>query len=134
VNGEIDILENLSYGLSMIWIDQFSYRPTDAELINDSGASSGPITRSENDTRFRQSTWFLTSFDYEPIKEMSISLGYYNLNSAIGPDGTRRGVFWSPDARVFFSLTAHLDAIMDDITGPKQNKAQTASSTFRMFQ
>jgi hypothetical protein len=124
LNGEIDILETLSYGASMIWIDQFAYRTPDI----------AGMPRSDNDTHFRQSTWFLTSVDYNPIKELGISLGYYNLNTAIGPDGKRRNVLWSPDARVFFSLTANLDAIMDDVTKPKQNKANTAIANFRAFQ
>jgi hypothetical protein len=128
VNGAIDILENLSYGASMIWIDQFSYRPPDATF------NGTTVARNENDTRFRQLTWFLTSFDYDPIKELSVSVGYYNLANSIGPDGQRRNVLWSPDARVFFSLTAHLDAIMDDVTKPKTPKANTAIANFRSFQ
>ena len=126
LNGEIDILENLSYGASMIWIDQFAYRTPDTNY-------AGGVPRNPNDTQFRQSTWFLTSVDYTPIKELGISLGYYNLNSAIGLDGQRRNVLWSPDARVFFSLTANLDAIMDDVYKP-QNKANTAIANFRSFQ
>ena len=127
LNGEIDILENLSYGVSMFWIDQFAYAPA-AATIGGTTIPAGP-----NDSHFRQLTWFLTSIDYDPIKELGLSLGYYNLNSAIGPDGTRRNVLWSPDARVFFSLTAHLDAIYEDVAKPRRSAAETASSNFTLF-
>ena len=129
LNGEIDILENLSYGASFIWIDQFAYRAPDAPF-----AGASDVTRNPNDTQFRQSTWFLTSVDYTPIKELGLSLGYYNLNTALGLDGQRRNVLFSPEARVFFSLTANLDAIMDDVSKPRQNKANTAIANFRAFQ
>ena len=126
VNGDIDILENLSFGASMIWIDQFSYQPPDVAFAGQ------PVAHSANDTRFRQLTWFLTSLDYEPIKELGVSVGYYNLASSIAPDGSRRNVLWSPDARLFLSLTAHLDAIYDDAT-KKPAPAATAVSNFRAF-
>ncbi len=127
LNGGIDILENLNFGASMIWINQFAYTPPDANY----GGSTVP--RGPNDTHFRQLSWFLMSIDYEPIKELGVSLGYYNLNTVVGLDGKYRNPLWSPDNRVFLSLTANLDAIYDDFTNKSAPK-QTAIDKVRLFQ
>jgi hypothetical protein len=82
----------------------------------------GPVAvpRSANGTLFTQDTWIALSVDYDVVDELSLSLGYYNRASEIAPDGERRGlaggdnIWWSPSARVFLSLTAHLDTLLDD--------------------
>jgi hypothetical protein len=59
----------------------------------------------------------ILAFDYDLIDEMSLALGYYNLATELAPNGQRRGIiggdniWWSPDARFFFTVTANLDAI-----------------------
>jgi hypothetical protein len=53
------------------------------------------------------------SLDYDAIDEMTVSLGYYNQTSQIGPDGTRRNPLYSPDARFFLTLTGNLDVIYE---------------------
>jgi hypothetical protein len=126
-NADLDIYENLSFSGSMIFIDQFAYKSPDVAF------GGQQIAHSPNDTQFRQLTWFLIDLDYAVIPELTLSLGYYNLNSSIAPDGTRRNVLWSPESRLFFSLTANLDSIYEDIsgTGKKSNtttgKAKTSS-------
>jgi hypothetical protein len=105
----------------MIWIDQFAYKPADATLPDGT-----VVSHSGSDTQFRQLSWFLTSFDWDPVKELGVSVGYYNLATVIGLDGKYRNPLWSPDARVFFSLTAHLDAIYDDATHKKAKPATAA--------
>jgi len=124
--GEIDILENLSYSADFFWIDQWSYAPTPV---------GGVSTSSQiDDTRFRQLTWFLTSLDYDPIDELTISLGYYDLNTLLRPSGGWRNPFWSPDgSRLFFSLTAHLDAIYDDVRKAGKANGTTAMQKMGMF-
>jgi hypothetical protein len=75
----------------------------------------------------------MASLDYELMDELSLGVGYYNLANEIAPNGTRRGLFssetvlWSPDARVFFDLTANLDQIYERATGAKSKKASTSA-------
>ena len=58
--------------------------------------------------------------------ELTLGLGYYNLQNVIAPDGTRRGIFsgdnvwWSPDSRVFFDITANLDKVYERFAGTKK--------------
>ena len=67
------------------------------------------------------------------MKEFSVGVGYYNLNTVIGLDGGRRNPLWSPEARVFLSLTANLDSIADDLQKKKEVKAASATQKFQMF-
>ena len=56
------------------------------------------------------------------IDELALSVGYYNLTNAIAQDGQPRTLFggeniwWSPDARFSFTVTANLDVLYDDLT------------------
>jgi hypothetical protein len=120
LNAEIEIHDDISFSGSMIWIDQFAYQPPDATF------NGQTVARNPNDTHFRQLTWFLLDLDYQVIPELSLSLGYYNLNSSIALDGSRRNFLWSPESRLFFSMTANLDALYDDAT--KTGKKPSASA------
>lgn len=108
LSGSVDIRENLVFSLSYILIDRFSYTPPDVVFQGET------VARSPNDTRLRQLGWFITSLGWTPIKELEVSVGYYNLNTTLGLDGRWRNPFFSPEERVFLSLTANLDALYDD--------------------
>jgi hypothetical protein len=56
-----------------------------------------------------------------------VGVGYYNQTGQIGPDGQRRSPLWSPDARVFLTVTGNLDVIFDHFTA-KPSTTQTAST------
>jgi hypothetical protein len=126
-------------GMTVDWIliNQWHYAPTNQGVatstgyVNPSavGVTSGP------DTQFTQLGWFIASADYEIIPEMSVGLGYYNLANIVASDGTLRGpfsggfdnVFWSPDARLFFDVTANLDRILEAASG-KYKTGSTAQA------
>jgi len=42
---------------------------------------------------------------------LGLSFGYANLTAQLGPDGRRRGVFYSPDARFYAQLNVGLDQL-----------------------
>ncbi|GAC1352089.1 MAG: hypothetical protein NVS3B20_06850 [Polyangiales bacterium] len=121
-NGTLDITKDLGLSLSYIVINQFSYEPGDAYF------NGAYVPRNPNDTHFRQLSWALASFDYDVAKEFSVGVGYYNLNTVIGLDGKFSNPLWSPDARVFLSLTAHLDAISDDFQKKRPPSNATANA------
>ena len=126
-------------GLTVDWIliNNWHYAPTSTGVAlptgtvvpGSTGVTSGP------DNQFTQLGWFVASADYEIIPEMSLGIGYYNLANIVATDGTIRGpfsagfdnVFWSPDARVFFDVTANLDKIFEDATG-KYKTGSTAQA------
>ena len=118
-NFDLQVLEKLSLNGSFMVLNQFSYRPPDVTV------AGAPVPHGANDTRLRQLTWVVLGVDYAVIPELTVGVGYYNLADALGLDGTRRSVFWSPDARLFLSLTANLDAIGEALFATKK-PAQTA--------
>ena len=71
-----------------------------------SGVMSNP-----NPTTYTVKTWLTASAAYDVSDELSVGVGYYNLNNQLGAGGTRRSPLWSPTARFFLTLTANLDAV-----------------------
>jgi len=118
VDAGIDITKKLSFSADMIWINGWKYAPTDNQSV-ETATGSANVPRGSDATRFTQATWFIADLDYELFDELTLGLGYYSLQNVIAPDGTRRGIFsgdnvwWSPDSRIFFDITANLDKIYE---------------------
>jgi hypothetical protein len=116
----LTITPKLSWTLDMIFINEWHYAPTPGVTVQPANAAPYVVPGNLDATTFTQSTWFLTSFDYALLDEVSLGLGYYNLANVIAPDGHQRGIlggdniWWSPDARVFFDVTVNVDAIWRD--------------------
>lgn len=136
VDTGLQITPKLGFTLDWILINQWHYAPTPF-CAPIAGNTCAPATNTQPDNQFVQLGWFLTSLDYEIIPEMSLGLGYYNLANTIGPNGQANNLFgsgennflWSPDARVFFDVTANLDKIFEDATGKyKPKPGQTAEA------
>jgi hypothetical protein len=110
VGGGVRVVPRLNVSASYVMAWTWLYAPPDASVCS---ATGGCIVSDHVDapSRTRVSTWLLLSVDVELLDEMSISIGYYNQANQLGPDGRRRNVLWSPDARFFLTLTANLDAI-----------------------
>ncbi len=127
VSGSLSILENVEFDVSMIgiWGQTYPITPATIDGVQQAAAPT--------DTRMHQSTWFLASIDWDVTKEFGLSLGYYNLTNVIGIDGTYRDPFYTWDgARIFFTLTAHLDQLYGDAFMP-QKKKPTASRASDLF-
>jgi hypothetical protein len=118
IEGGLQITPRLSALAYLILINQWHYAPSQATVQTVMGPTS--VSSPYADVQFTQNTWFLVSFDYDVLDELELSVGYYNLANAVAPDGQRRSLFgsdniwWSPDARFFFALTANLDVLYDD--------------------
>ncbi|MBI5533250.1 MAG: hypothetical protein HY898_11065 [Deltaproteobacteria bacterium] len=121
VGEDLQIHEKLTWTTLYYWIMNWAYTfPQDTQVALPTGNS--PVGHVDNPQNFKVSTWFYTTVDYELIPEVSLGLGYYNWTSQIGPDGTRRNPLWSPDAVVFFDVTANLDELYLTIAGRKPAK------------
>jgi hypothetical protein len=118
----LNVMPKLSATLDYLMINQWHYAPTSACVTIATGPACPPRN---NDQQYTQMGWVLLSLDYEVIPEMSVGIGYYNLANAIAPDGTVRtfwgggdhSLLWSPDARFFFDVPAHLDKIWERASG-----------------
>jgi len=71
-------------------------------------------------------TLFNTEVDVDVTKEFEVDVGYANLTSQLGPDGQRRNILYSPDARVYLTFVAHLDEIY--LTASGSRKSETANT------
>jgi hypothetical protein len=120
--GGLQIIPKLELVLDFVVLQQWHYAPTDTSVATQTGPVFVPRI---GDNQTTDLVWEIAALDYDVIPEMSLSLGYYNLTNEIAPDGTLRGpftggegnLFWSPEARVFFTITGKLDRIWDDVAG-----------------
>jgi hypothetical protein len=123
----LQVTPKLSLTLDMIFISGWKYGLKQGTSVA-TNTGAGPVPgAAPTDSRYGLATWFIASADYELFDELSLGLGYYNLASALSSDSQTRGlagsanVWWSPDARVFFDVTANLDKIYDLASGRKKN-------------
>jgi hypothetical protein len=134
VDTGLQITPKLSLTLDAILINQWHYAPTNSGIT----IATGPVNPSfAGDTQYTPNTWLIAAVDYKLFEEIDLGLGYYNLAGEIAPDGQRRGlfgsdnVFWSPDARVFFDITANLDALFNDAVHHRYSREQAAQDRLR---
>ena len=127
VDTGLQITPKLSVTLDAVLINQWHYPPPSSGIVIATGAVNPPRS---GDTLYTPNTWFIADVDYTLFDEVDLSLGYYNLAGEIAPDGQRRGLFgsdnllWSPDARVFFDITANLDVLFDDAVHHRYSRQQ----------
>lgn len=140
VDTGLQITPKLGFTLDWILINSWHYAPSafclGTNIVNSTNPCP-PLQQTQPDNQFTQLGWFLADVEYEVIPELSLGLGYYNLANTIGPNGQANSLFgsgennllWSPDARLFFDVTANLDKIFEDATGRYKGKTgQTAEA------
>jgi hypothetical protein len=122
VDAGLQITPRLSLTADFVVINQWHYAPTGNVHAPIAGGSA-TVASPTNDNQFVQNTWLTLDVDYALLDELDIGVGYYNLANYLAPDGQGRSLFgpnniwWSPDARIFFDLTANLDVLWDDARG-----------------
>jgi hypothetical protein len=129
----LQITPRLSLSADFILLNYWHYAPTGNVAVPIAGglASVGPPV---HDNQFTQNIWVLAALDYTPIDELTLSIGYTNSANSIAPDGQARtlisgeSVWWSPDARFFFDLSANLDVLFDDLRARPSAKASNAKT------
>jgi hypothetical protein len=123
---DITITTDLSITDRVSWSNLFGWRPTwkyDFDAENDDQlctvVATGCITldRLDDRTNYVVVTTFSSELAIRVFDEMTIAVGYNNIAGQVGPDGKRRNMFYSPDARVFLSAIAHIDEIIKSIGG-----------------
>jgi len=108
--GDVQVLRRMNVAASYVILNSWLYAPSDAPICSTLTGCMTPLGVDDPST-YRVSTWLTASVGYDVTDELSLAVGYYNLASQIGPDGTRRNPLWSPSARVFLTATGNLDAI-----------------------
>jgi len=62
-------------------------------------------------------TEFSAGVGVRPLRAVGVGLGYTNVSLQLGPDGMRRNLLYSPDARFELVVTMHLDEVFRAVTG-----------------
>lgn len=115
-HAEMQITPKVGVKLDEIFINDWHYAPTGNVTVPIAGGTTA-VPRSPIDQQFLETSWFIAGIDYDVIDELTLTLGYYNLQNYLSYQGEHRTLFgsdniwWSPDARFFFTVTANLDAI-----------------------
>jgi hypothetical protein len=128
----VQITPQLAFTGDLVMINEWHYPPTSTSVGTLTGTAV--IRTPGSDNQYVQDTWFVANLDYQPMDELSFSLGYYNLANALAPDGSARSVFggeniwWSPAARLFFDVTANLDVLLDDASGRRYSSQRSQSA------
>jgi hypothetical protein len=127
LGADAQLTPKLDFGLAYVLAYSWKYAPPPIAGVQIEGEVVTPQTI-DNPTRLTVSPWAIASLDYDVLDEMTLSIGYYNKTNQVGPDGQRRSPLWSPDARVFLSVTGNLDVIAKDLRAHKAPPPQTAST------
>ena len=91
------------------WLADFQWRPTwnyevdrDAEVCVITGCTD--VDGVDSPESFEVITSFRTEFEAYAFDSLSFTLGYINIANQLGPDGQRRSMFYSSDARFYFAV------------------------------
>jgi hypothetical protein len=143
VEAAVQITPRVDFAVDLYEINQWHYAlPTNTCVAITGGTSNcAPVSNTEssasgqvNDQEFVQLTWFAVNLNWDVFDQVSLGIGYYNLQNELSNTGENRTLFganniwWSPDARFFFDITANLDAIYDSLApkGSMKKEAQQA--------
>ena len=112
-----DITEKLSFFM------EGSYRPTwkyrFGPVVDQIQSGSARVMDSDSPNTYVPVTSFEADVYYDVIDQLSVAVGYVNVEVQPGLDGQRRTIFYSPGAQFFLSVIGHLDAIYLAATGRK---------------
>ena len=104
-----------SFGYRPVW----AYELSDDDCIQIQNDCVEP-ERIDSPTRYGVITLFGIELSVRAFEELSVSVGYINAAGQIGPEGTRRNVLYSPEARFYLSLATHIDEVYLSASGRRE--------------
>lgn len=120
----------------VLWSTALDLRPAWKYPVNQDTQVCGVIltgcataTGVANPTTRSTLTLFSTELWFTFTDVVGLSVGYLNFTQQLGPDGRRRGVFYSPDARFYLTLNVGLDQLYTDVAHGKTQNASAARDT-----
>ncbi len=125
----LDISEAVSFDVQAGWRPVYKYAlDNDAEVC----VLTGCVTAQNSDDpqRFAVITLFQTELVVDAPRPLGFAFGYENVTQQLAPDGQRRNMLYSPDARVYASLLVHLDDLYSKLRGDRPQRS-ALSSTYR---
>lgn len=102
----------LDFGQDVVWTSDFAFAPAWKYSVQNEVQLCGVVLTgctnvqvSPDDNRYLVSTAFNTEVSVRVARSLSVELGYGNTTGQIGADGRRRGLFYSPDAIFYASVS-----------------------------
>lgn len=102
----------LAFGEAVLWTTDLGVQPAWKYNVDDSVQVCGVVATGcadvrvgDDDNRHVVLTQITSELSFRIVKSLSFEVGYGNATSQLGPDGRRRGFFYSPDAIFFASLS-----------------------------
>lgn len=118
----------LSIGKRFSVTTDFGFQPAwkydiaeEVELCGVVATGCTTVKVSEDDSRYLVRTLFNVELGVELVKSLAFAAGYSNVGNQLGPDGRRRGMFYSPDASFYAALAFTPDELTRE---PKQSAGQ----------
>jgi hypothetical protein len=124
LSGNIQIIPDLDFTLSYSFLYSWVAGPTNACIQIETGCVTPSSV--EDPSTFRASNWLVASLDYDLSNSFTLSTGYYNLTSQLGANAKLRQPLVSPESRFFFTITANLDAIYENLSSKSPPPKSTA--------
>lgn len=122
----------LAFGEVVGWTTDFGLQPAWKYDVQDQVAVCGSVLTGcatvevgEDDSRYLVRTQFNTELAFHFMRGFSFEVGYGNVANQIGPDGHRRGIFYSPDAGFYVSLSLIPHELF---TSPERSAQSSAAS------
>jgi hypothetical protein len=133
-NASVDLIGALQLHEKINWTNWFSWRPAwkykferDDQVCGNVLTGCTTVGNGTDDSNnFAVVTLFNTELAFEVVPEFEVDVGYANLTLQSAPDGSRRNIFYSPDARVYITLVAHRDEIYKSASGYDKQTAKAS--------
>jgi len=121
-----DITEKLSLFVEASYRPTWKYGFADVAVCVQTGSCSNALNPT-SPTRYVPLSSFEVAAFYDVIDELSVAVGYVNLEQTTGLDGQRRSIFYSPGSQFYLSVIGHLDAIYLAASGKKGSASSTGT-------
>jgi len=120
LSADLAITDRLSWSNQVGWLPTWKYKfdtENNDQLCGVVLTGCADIGRQSDRTNFTVVTTFSSEVSFQVFDEMTVAFGYNNITGQVGPDGQRRNMFYSPDARFYLTAIAHLDEIWKSLSG-----------------
>ena len=111
----LNLWGDLSFGNAWGYQIPFKYSPGSPDCIKVASGCVQPAQAPSSGSAIPV-TAFDLSLGYAFARLVWAEIGYSNVSSSLGEDGTRRSVFYSPEAQFYLSGTVFLDGALGRIT------------------
>ena len=123
--GSLAITDVISFDTEFGWRPSYKYQLADEVDVCNVSTGCYTVASSENAPDFTVITLFHAGFTVDAPRPFGFSFGYDNVTLQLGPDGERRNMLYSPDARFSGAIVLRLDEALDP-GKPSPAKQQTA--------